>query len=193
LKGNKLKEVNGFDLVFTGMPLLNFLDMTQNRFPNLTVKQLSEQSIKVIDTIKAYAHNLPSYVSPYIKDNTNVTIDLSNNVIMYLKLNFEAIYSKLSELKQYGNIDNNLLLKFSSVNLYADMIRCDCNIYKDFNFLINGPFANNGYYSYLANSSISNTMCVDKNVNYNILEEIESKLIKVVLIFQFMFLLKMTQ
>ena len=188
LKGNKLKEVNGFDLVFTGMPLLNYLDMTQNRFPNLTVRELSDESIRIINTVKDYAASLPSYVLPYIKDNTNITINLSNNVIMYLKLNFEGVYSKISELKKYGNIENNLFLKFLSVNLYADMIRCDCNIYKDFNFLINGPFTQNFYFSYLANASISNTMCVDKNINYNIVEEIQSKLIKVVFyLFYFIF------
>ena len=182
LKGNKLKEVNGFDLVFIGMPLLNYLDMSQNRFPNLTVRELSVESNKIISTVKDFAASLPAYVWPYIKDNTNITINLSNNVIMYLKLNFEAIYSKISELKNYGNIENNLFLKFASVNLYADMIRCDCSIYKDFNFLVNGPFTKNIYYSYLETASISNTMCVYKNINYNIVEEIQSKLIKVVFI-----------
>ena len=164
LLGNKIKQINNLDLLIVGMPILSSFDISFNQIKEINVSKLSVNSINVMkklnQVIKAY-NNREFFVNT-ISQRTEFVYCFSNNVIESLFFNFGEIYNFIADVIP---ITDNLLLRFSSILLENNRINCDCGLYKDFNFLVNGPFSESIYYSNLSEASIAATKCATISKN----------------------------
>ena len=170
--GNKIKQINKLDLIFTGMPLLNFFDVAFNKITSINISTLSENSENVLaklgHIIELYDNQ--NYFNLAIKQNTEFFYSFSNNLITSAFFNLETLYSAIMDVL---DIRESLLLKFSSIDFENnENLNCDCNFFNDIDFMINGPFTELPLYSSIENSNISSTKCLENNVEIKIFYDI---------------------
>ena len=169
LIGNKIKQINNLDLMIVGMPILSTFDISFNQIKEINVSQVSVNSMNVIEkmnqVIKTY--NNREYFANTISQRTEFGYYFTDNVIESIYFNFEGIYNAITDAIP---ISDNLLLRFSSILLETNKINCDCGIYKDFNFLVNGPFSESIYYSNISNTYLAATQCATISEKISILQ-----------------------
>jgi len=158
LIGNKIKEINNLDLLLVGMPIISEFEISFNQIKHINISEVSVNSKNVIEkmnqVIKTY--NNREYFANTISQRTEFGYFFTDNGIESVYFNFEGIYNAITDVIP---ISDNLLLRFSSILLDTNQIICDCGIYKDFNFLANGPFYESIYYSNLSSTFLAATQC----------------------------------
>ena len=173
LTGNKIKLINNLDLIFFGMPILNLLDLSYNRIKNINITHISNYTKNVVNKMK-YVIDVFNYSRVFeqlIDSRRNFMYSFEHNNMESVKFNFELIYTIYLRILQ---ANQNLFLKFSSILIDQNSIKCDCGLLKDMNFLVNGPFDYSNidlFYTY-AEKTVCSTI---KNKNINILSVILNK------------------
>ena len=166
--GNRIKFIENFDLIFFGMPILRRLELNFNQIRIINVTDLSENSKNVINKIKSAieAFNYSSVFSDIINYRKHFWYSFDNNKIESVFFNFELIYNTYMS---FLSIEKNLMMKFSSISMDVNPIKCDCGLYKDYSFLVNGPFNYSLYNFNLSQTHTVQTICFfEKDTGINL-------------------------
>lgn len=164
LIGNKIKQILRLDLIFVAMPLLTELELAGNEITSINVNDLSVNSYNVLAKLKAVIdqYNNEDYFIQGISSTTQFYFGFTQNLIQSVYFNFEAIYNGITSVI---GISDNLLIKFGSIDLVMNPINCDCRLFKDFDFIVNGPFGDSQYYSNFTETLLVQTECANPNDN----------------------------
>ncbi len=133
LNGNRIKQIYNFDLVFTAMPVCNFVTLDLNMITNLDVTGLSHQSHNVIDKIKEALKTNSSFLDVLLAQNTNgYYYGFNANLITSFNVNFREILNDI--FAPYRAI---FFTRFLSISLVSESgkIICECNTILDISFL----------------------------------------------------------
>ena len=133
LNGNRIKQIYNFDLVFTAMPVCNFITLDLNMISNLDVNGLSQQSHNVIDKIKEALKTNNSFLDVFLAQNTNgYYYGFNANFITSFNVNFREILNDI--FAPYRAI---FFTRFLSISLVSESgkITCECNTVLDISFL----------------------------------------------------------
>lgn len=164
LIGNKIKQILRLDLIFVAMPLLTELELAGNEISSINVNDLSVNSYNVLAKVKSVIdqYNNEDYFIQGISSTTQFYFGFTQNLIQSVYFNFEAIYNGVTSVI---GISDNLLIKFGSIDLVMNPINCDCHLFKDFDFIVNGPFGDSQYYSNFTETLLVQTECANPNDN----------------------------
>ena len=177
LNGNMIRQIYRADLIFVGMPLLYYLDMSNNSLTQINVTNLSTNSINIITKANAMitSQNYPAYYDSFINTQSAFTYNLnfSSNMLTTVKFDFSDIYQLFIQVIPSESI--YMLKKLSSISLNpGNPVQCDCGIYSDYNFVLNGAFNRSYLPTSLNTSQISRTYCNFVNASFNLYKQIQS-------------------
>ena len=157
--------------MFVGMPTLYYFDVSSNLLTQINMSSLSINSHNVL--LKAssmiHLHNYPFYFDSFItKQSTyTYTMNFNNNSLTNVFFNFNQLFSVFNNVIQ--SEDKYMLLKQAAINLSpSNPTRCDCGLYNDVNFILNGPYDSSLKPSSLNSSSFAKTFCISANKSTNI-------------------------
>jgi hypothetical protein len=164
LVGNKIKQILRLDLIFVAMPVLTELELAGNKITSININDLSVNSYNVLAKVRSVIDQYQNedYFVEAISSRTEFYFGFTQNALQSVYFNFEAIYNGITSVI---SISDNLLIKFGSIDLEMNPINCDCNLYKDFDFIIDGPFGDSPYYSNFTDTLLVLTECANKNAN----------------------------
>ena len=118
------------------------------------------------------------YTSFFIKFFSSGTfpylMNFTNNSLTNVLFNFSQLYTMINSVIPAE--DTYLLQKQASILLTPEnQIICDCGLYSDFNFIINGAYSTSLKPTGLSTSNLANTYCKYANVLYNIYSLVASQ------------------
>ena len=162
LNGNSIKSIHKLDLLFVALPLMVEFDVSYNQLDIISIDSLSTNSINFLNNMKKI-QNKQTFV-----DRINSAISFkylfNNNLIKNVSFSFELIYNSVTNVLP---ISDNLLVKFTSVSLKSNSILCDCNLFTDINFILQGPFSESPYYSNLTETNLFSTQCLNSKSKFS--------------------------
>jgi hypothetical protein len=143
------------------MPILKRLELDFNQLKTINVTELSDNSKNVINKTKYVieAFNYSSVFADIINYRKEFWYSFDNNKIESVFFDFELIYNAYMS---FLSIETNLMMKFSSISMDRNPIKCDCGLYKDMSFLANGPFNYSMNNFNLSQTHTVQTMCFIK-------------------------------
>jgi hypothetical protein len=160
------------------MPMLKYFDASNNQITSINISSLSQNSENVLAKLGHIIekYNNTNYFISAIKQNKNFFYSFSNNLMSNVFFNLETLYPAIMDVLDIRDI---LLLKFSSIVLKNnEKLNCDCNLFNDIDFIINGPFTESPFYSNLFNTFISLTQCLQNTTKsflfYDIYNEVKN-------------------
>jgi len=162
LKGNQIKQIFNFDLVFVAMPLCNFVILSDNMLTSLDVNVLSQQSQNVIEKVKQALVINDSYLDIFeYKKEKIYYYGFRGNLIKRFNVNFQVILNDV--FKHFKETFLTRFLSFSLLNEKNKML-CDCNTYLAFDFLLEqlGQFYGNRT---IPDGNIQSFACFQKDSN----------------------------
>ena len=164
LVGNKIKQILRLDLIFVAMPLLAEFELAGNEIASINVNDLSVNSYNVLAKVKSVIdqYNNEDYFVQGINSRTEFYFGFTQNLIQSVYFNFEAITNGITSVL---GVADSLLKKFGSIHLEMNPITCDCPLFKDLDFIINGPFGDSQYYSNFTDTLLVLTECANPNDN----------------------------
>ena len=160
LVGNQIKQIYRIEVMFFSMPILTVLDLRYNQLTSVAIAEISIHSKNILGKFFQFVSDESNKraIVPLFFAKTELYFFFSNNLIRKANFNFELVYNEI--VPYMPEISNAIFFKFMSINLeYNPNLRCDCDLYKDFAFLIDGPFRQSYMYSFLVSSEISYTNC----------------------------------
>jgi hypothetical protein len=164
LNGNSIKSLNKLDLLFIALPLMVNFDISSNQLDLISIESLSQSSIDFLNNLKGEVGSIKQAIVDRINSINSFNYLFINNLIKHVSFNFELIYNSVTNVLP---ISDNLLLRFSSINLKSNSILCDCKLSKDINFILQGPFSDSPYYSNLTETSLFSTQCSNLKSKYS--------------------------
>ena len=164
LQGNKIKQVYRLDLIFVGMPLLYYLDMSGNQLTSINVTSLSTNSLNVMSKSKQLIANLssPNYFDDFIVGQTGMsyTLNFSSNLLTTVSFDFADIFTVFDGIIPLE--DSFLLAKIAGISLFGNNITCTCEQFSDFNFLLYGAYNHTLLPSNFSTSPLASSNCLYK-------------------------------
>ena len=126
LTGNRIKAIQSLDLLFIGMPMLEWAFFQQNKLTSLEIPALSPQSEQIIQKMSSGDARMPNLTAKEF--NLYFTL----NSIEYVHFNFAVVLKDV--FKPY---EKYFLTKFMSLRVLNQKtkINCDCELYADMKFL----------------------------------------------------------
>ena len=168
LDGNKIKLVNKMDLLIFGMPFLIQFDLSYNQITQINISSLSQFSF-YINLVIRQKYDSNFIVNKFFSiDNNQYNKEqyyrfyISNNRIEYVNFGFMGLFMTLMGINANISIDY-ILVRFASIYLGANQIKCSCALFDDFYFLLNGPLNKSQYFKNLSQSSLASTECERSN------------------------------
>ena len=159
LMGNKIKYLFSLDLVFIGLSSLKTLDLRFNKLSEIEINELSNSSIRLLEKFKSDSLKKSDVLEKFMKNSTT-HFYLTNNFFLSIKLNFKLIYESLVDILP---VSGYLLNKFSSIHLDFDKLDCNCNLFKDVNFLLGMAFINDNKNIKVSEWETINSNCFKRN------------------------------
>ena len=171
LAENNIKLINSLDLFIFGLPFLVRLDLSLNKIRELNLGSISQYSKSLNKMVKEKFNSDTIVKKIYtIKSGSYYGYFFASNDIEVLNLGFRGIYEALTEVNANISIDY-LYVRFTSVLLVYNNLKCSCGLFEDLNFVINGPLNKSKFFEYFPLSSIAPTQCqliTNKNINFSI-------------------------
>ena len=166
LQGNKIKSIYRFDLFFVGMPLLNYLDLSNNMLTSINVASLSTNSLNVMSQTKEMMSNKSwsSYLNSFMQsqDGSTYTLNMSLNSLQSVKFDFADMFTIFDGI--LPSEDVYLISKMLGISLLpGNSISCSCDIYSDLNFLLYGAYNHTLLPSTYSVSNLAESTCNYKN------------------------------
>ena len=173
LNGNVIKSLHKLDLLFVALPLMVEFDVSNNQLDIISIDSVSTNSINFLNNM----NKTPNKQTLVDRINSAVGFKylFNNNLITNVSFSFELIYNSVTSVLP---VSDNLLVKFTSVNLKSNSILCDCNLFKDINFILQGPFSESPYYSNLTETSLFATQCLNSKSKYSMASMMINKKLK---------------
>ena len=124
--GNRIKIIHGLDLLFIGMPSLDWAVFAENNLTFLEIARLSPHSEKIIqkmsnDDVKIANMTLTQYIV------------FNQNRIAHVHLNFDYFRNEV-----FNRYEKYYFVRFMSVSFLNQLnvtINCDCGLYSDVKFM----------------------------------------------------------
>ena len=169
LGGNKIKLVNNMDLFIFGMPFLVQFDLSYNQITQINICSLSQYSYYYSNTLIRENYDSYAIVNEIFsigKDEYNKDryywFYISHNRIENVNFGLMGLFITLMHINANISIDY-FLVRFTTIYLGANQIKCSCALFDDFYFLINGPLNKSQYFKNLTKSSLASTECKTNN------------------------------
>ena len=87
---------------------------------------------------------------------------ISHNRIEYVNFGFMGLFITLMRINANISIDY-VLVRFASIYLGYNQIKCSCALFDDFYFLVNGPLNKSQYFKNMSKNRLVYTECITKN------------------------------
>ena len=168
LGGNKIKLVNNMDLFIFGMPFLIYADLSHNHITQINISSLSKYSYHINKIVSknqdsnTIVNKIYSIERNNFNTHQNYWFYISHNRIEYVNFGFMGLFKTLMEINANISIDY-FLVRFASIYLGANQIKCSCALFDDFYFLVNGPLNKSQYFKNLTKSRLASTECKTNN------------------------------
>ena len=162
LQGNKIKNIYKFDLLFVGMPILNYLDLSSNMLTSINVTSLSVNSLNVMSQAIEImsSQNSSHYFDSFLQVQSYVTytLNLSLNSLQNVNFDFADIFTIFDSILPID--DRYLIPKMLGISLMpGNNISCSCTIYSDLHFLLYGAYNHSLLPSSYATSNLMGSTC----------------------------------
>ena len=162
LGNNRIKIVNNLDLFIFGMFQLIQFDLSFNEINQVNVGNISKYSKNFVKKANIwFTTDLMVDRIFRILSYTNYMLLLNDNQIEYVNFGLKALYEVLMEINANISVDY-LFRKVSSAFLRNNKITCNCGLFDDLNFLVNGVFNTSQYFESFGTSLIAYTQCQTK-------------------------------
>ena len=160
------------DLIFVGMPVLQYFDISSNLLSQINLNNVSVNSNNVMAKAKILVQNNSLYFDTFIKSfyqqqTFPYLMNFTNNNLTNVVFNFIQLHTLVNSVIPVESV--YLLQKLASINLSPNnLIQCDCGIFDDFNFILNGPYNSSIKPVNLNTSNLAKTNCKHAEISYNI-------------------------
>jgi hypothetical protein len=153
------------------MPNLYDFDVSSNLMTQIIMSNLSEYSHNVLAKAKAMItlQNNSLYFDTFFNKQSayTYTINFNNNSLTNVFFNFKQLFSVFNSV--IPSEDKYMLLKQAAVNLSpTNPTRCDCGLYNDVDFILNGAYNSSLKPTSLNSSNFAKTFCLSANKSTNI-------------------------
>ncbi len=161
-----------------GMPTLYYFDVSSNLLTQINVSSLSINSHNVLAKASSmiHVHNYPFYFDSFITKQSayTYTMNFNNNSLTNVFFNFKQLFAIFNSV--IPSEDKYMLLKQAAINLSPkNPTQCDCGLYEDVNFIMNGPYDSSLKPTSLNSSNFAKTFCLSANRSTNIFTTILRK------------------
>jgi hypothetical protein len=145
--------------------------MSSNLLTNISINLISQISTSAYTEFYKFT-DLDKYEKEANFLRNISYISFSNNTLTSVKFDFKQIYTYMTSLVE---IDELVYLTFTSLMFYENKVKCSCDIYDDFKFLVD-IYQSKFYVISLFNRKIYKNRCFDEqNQSHNIVEHILKK------------------
>jgi Leucine-rich repeat (LRR) protein len=164
IAGNKIKIINNMDLFIFGMPFLVQVDLGFNQIEQINLRSLSQfsENINKIITENYDPSIIVNDIYSLGNKSQSYWFYIRNNRIENVDFGLMGLYITLKKINEQISVDY-LYLRFESIYLAANQIKCSCALFEDFNFLLNGPLNQSKYFKNLSKSPLAYTECKTSN------------------------------
>ena len=153
------------------MPVLFNFDLNSNLLTQINMSNLSEYSKNVLAKAKAMItlQNNSLYFDTFLTKQSGhtYTFNFNNNSLTNVFFNFKLLFALFNSVLPSEN--EYTLLKQAAINLSpTNPTRCDCGLYDDINFIMNGAYNSSLKPTSLDSSDFAKTSCLSENKSTNI-------------------------
>jgi hypothetical protein len=163
------------------MPVLQYFDISSNLLSEINLNNISINSYNVMAKANQmiHIHQSPVYFDSFIKSFYQQSpfpylMNFTNNNLTNVVFNVSHLYALVNSVIPIS--DTYMLQKIASIMLSPkNPLVCDCGMYSDFNFVINGAYSASIKPTGLNTSNLANTFCRYDNITYKIYSLVISK------------------